>query len=334
MDFLLSARVDERKRIQEILEKHHTDLENSLSSNALEYAINRNNASISMPLAISELWYGLSYVQNIRQLVLAYPEREQSFLRKLESLKNTLLLTQNLHLIACGDNKNLMIAKENRFWGLLDVPITPAHPWICKVSALPAENLGFVIPSTVSYSASTIQTVPYTHPDAPTLAIIAQLLNNTILHKKLREQGGAYGGGASANPIAGTFTFYSYRDPNLYSTIKTFETSPQALSTNPFTDQEIAEAKLSVLQDLDTPIAPGSRAILAYSWWRKGKSHVIRQQFRDRLIAVCRNDILKTIHTYFPPVSKPFVAFANQQLFAKDAAVFAGENRPLTILQT
>lgn len=334
MDYLLSARFDERKRIQEILEKHHSDLENSLSSRALEYALSRANAAISTPLAISEQWYGISYLHNIRQLVLHYPEQELSFLRKLDTFKKKLLLTQNLHLIACGDGENLSIAKENRFWGLLDVPITPAHPWNSDLPPLPAENIGYSIPSTVSYSASTIQTVPYTHPDAPILALIAQLLNNTILHKKLREQGGAYGGGASATPAAGTFSFYSYRDPNLFSTIHTFETAPHALVSNTFSDQEIAEAKLSVLQDLDTPVAPGSRAILAYSWWRKGKSHTIRQQFRDRLMATSRADILKTIPLYFSETHRPFISFANQQLFTRDAPLFAKENRSIRLLQT
>ncbi len=329
MDFLLSARFDERKRIQEILEKHHTDLENSITSRSLEYAMSRAGAAISTPLAISEEWYGLSYLQHIRQIVLHYPEQEKSFLRKLEAWKEKLLLTQNFHLIVCGDSKNTIEAAENRFWGLLDVPITPAHPWNIDLAPFPAENIAYQIPSTVSFSSAILPTVPYTHPDSALLAVLAQLLNNTLLHKKLREQGGAYGGGASANPIAGTFSFYSYRDPNLFSTIQTFHTATQALLENGFSDQELAEAKLSVLQDLDTPIAPGSRAILAYSWWKKGKAHATRQQFRDRLLAVSKADIFRAIPIYFSREKIPFVTFASPQLLTRDAPLLS----PMTVLQ-
>jgi Zn-dependent M16 (insulinase) family peptidase len=38
----------------------------------------------------------------------------------------------------------------------------------------------------------------------------------------IREKGGAYGGGASANE-SGTFTMYSYRDPRVTETYDNFE---------------------------------------------------------------------------------------------------------------
>ena len=41
-------------------------------------------------------------------------------------------------------------------------------------------------------------------------------------HTAIREQGGAYGGGASYNAGRGSFSFYSYRDPRVEGTLKDF----------------------------------------------------------------------------------------------------------------
>ena len=57
------------------------------------------------------------------------------------------------------------------------------------------------------------------------LSIAAFLFDNLTLHTRIREQGGAYGGGSVSNALSGSFYFYSYRDPNIVSTFKAFEDS-------------------------------------------------------------------------------------------------------------
>ena len=48
-------------------------------------------------------------------------------------------------------------------------------------------------------------------------------LRNGCLHKLIREQGGAYGGGASFDAAGRSFRFYSYRDPRLAETLADFD---------------------------------------------------------------------------------------------------------------
>ena len=69
------------------------------------------------------------------------------------------------------------------------------------------------MPSQTSYCAASLTTVPYVHEDAAALLLLGQALTTKVLHREIREKGGAYGGGAGANPRCGTFGFNSYRDP-------------------------------------------------------------------------------------------------------------------------
>src|SRR5690606_36249605 len=55
---------------------------------------------------------------------------------------------------------------------------------------------GWLTNSQVNFCAKAYATVPMTHPDAAPLVVLGNVLRNGFLHRAVREQGGAYGGGA------------------------------------------------------------------------------------------------------------------------------------------
>ena len=57
------------------------------------------------------------------------------------------------------------------------------------------------------------------------LMILGGFLRNGFLHRAIREQGGAYGGGAGYDSNACAFRFFSYRDPRLAETFADFKKS-------------------------------------------------------------------------------------------------------------
>ena len=334
-DFLLAPNFDDRHRMKELLEKRHVDLENSLSQHALEYATGRANGTLSEPHYIAEMWSGLTFVQKLRDLIQHYPKNESAFLEKMDGIKQAMLGNEGVHIVACADPKNMIRMKEQEFFGLADLPKSSFHPWETFDGPLiPRKNQGYVISSSVSFTTAVTKTTCYASPDAPCLSLLAQLLNDTFLHRQLREYGGAYGGGAASNPMAGTFSFYSYKDPNLYSTLEAYEASLQFIQKGNFSETELEEAKLGVLQDFDSPISPGSRAEVAYSWWRQGKTEPSRQSFRDGLMQARREDIQALIPRYFPKgwSADAFVAFAGQELFDKDLPLFERGASPIHLL--
>ena len=76
-------------------------------------------------------------------------------------------------------------------------------------------------------------TVASGHPDAPILSVLGAYLRNGFLHRAIREQGGAYGGGASHDSNVGAFRFFSYRDPRTLDTFNDFDASIEWLLSEP-----------------------------------------------------------------------------------------------------
>eukprot|EP00976_Prorocentrum_cordatum_P032924 670756-Prorocentrum_minimum.AAC.2 len=58
-------------------------------------------------------------------------------------------------------------------------------------------------------------------------------------------QGGAYGGGAAASPLGGTFTFTSYRDPRSLETVEAFEAAAEwAAKGEAFSHRDVEVLKI------------------------------------------------------------------------------------------
>ena len=112
----------------------------------------------------------------------------------------------------------------------------------------------------VNFCAKAYPTVPSGHADAPALSVLAAFLRNGFLHRSIREQGGAYGGGASHDPNIAAFRFFSYRDPRLVETLTTSTLQLRWLLESQHEQLALEEAILSVMASLDKPGSPAGEA--------------------------------------------------------------------------
>jgi Zn-dependent M16 (insulinase) family peptidase len=145
------------------------------------------------------------------------------------------------------------------------------------------------IPGQTNYCSAALPALPYSHPDAPALFLLAQALSAGYLHREIREKGGAYGGGCASDPMSSLFTFFSYRDPNTTETLDTFTKSIEwATNSENITTKELEEAQLRAFKQLDAPLAPSARG---NSGFLTGVTDEERQRFRDGLLAASPADL-------------------------------------------
>lgn len=323
------ARLDNLERMKEILFNHYTGMESRLSQNALKYAINLSASALNTPSRVANDLYGLSYFWKIRDLVKDFDNQAPQMIARLQEIQRKITCLENPHLIlSCTDPMYSQI-KAQGFYGLKEIKLASYEPWIGDFPATPVLPQGRVIASPVAFIGKVIPTVSYTHPDAPALSIASFLFDNLTLHAKIREQGGAYGGGSSSNPMSGNFYFYSHRDPNIVATLNAFEEAVNQVVKGNIEDEDLEEAKFEMIQGLDSPISPGSQAEVAYSWLREGRTHDIRQAFRNRLLSLTRDDIIAAVERIIVPNMHKgsAVVFAGKELLEKANQELAAEGK-------
>ena len=273
-------------RIKTIIMKHYTALESSLSSNALKYAINLSSSGLNVPSKIADAWHGLRYYWQLRSIAFHFEQQKDLIIDKLLELKDLMLGVGKPHLVLSCDQPMYDSLHTHQFFGLAGISTKHTTPWENNYSLQPVAPQGRMIASPVAFVGKVFQTISYTHEDAPALNIAAFLFDNLTLHKKIREQGGAYGGGAVSNVLSGNFYFYSYRDPDIASTLEASKESIFNILAGNFTESDLEEAKLEMVQSLESPVSPGSRGDVAYNWLREGKTHEVRQKFRNKILTL------------------------------------------------
>jgi Zn-dependent M16 (insulinase) family peptidase len=82
-----------------------------------------------------------------------------------------------------------------------------------------------------------------------------------------------------------------------------------------------------MIQGLDTPVSAGSQAEVAHSWLLEGRSFEVRQTFRNKLLALTRQNVIEAVERVIAPnihlgsavvfAGRDLLEKANQQLRAE-----------------
>jgi len=123
-------------------------------------------------------------------------------------------------------------------------------------------------------------------------------MRNGFLHTAIREQGGAYGGGASHDSANGVFRFYSYRDPRIADTFADFHQSIEWVLNTDHEERALEEAILGVIGSMDKPGSPAGEAKNDFYHGLFGRSYELRTQFRNSIINTSIADLKRVSEQY------------------------------------
>ena len=335
-EMVVSLDFTDHSRLKEVIMKHFTVLQSTLTQSALKYAIHLSSSRLGIPYRLGNAWGGLEYYWYIRDLVANLDANIELIAQQLTFLQNRILGLADPHLVITSDSSMYKELKKQKFFGLQDLSVKPnTSPWKNDYQVDPVYSQGRVIPSPVAFTCNTFPSLSYSHPDTPALSIAAHLFDNLILHPRIREQGGAYGSGATNHTLSGYFCFYAYRDPNISSSLAAFEEAIERIVNGDFKDSDLEEAKLEIIQGLDNPVAPGSRGHVAYSWMREGKTPKVRQGFRARLLGATRDDVIAATKAHIVPnyPTGTTVVFAGKELLEKENVILLSQGKPALPLE-
>lgn len=289
------ARFDEYERLAFLIDSMVQDMRNDLAENGNEYARLCATASLSPLRHFENIVDGPSSLAFYRTL-----HRKS---RTKEGIKEISQRLRDLHARIIGSARHVIAAgveQDGReLADLIDLPAasSPA-PSLISRTEMPAEaadmavNAALHAPAQVNHCFAAWPAPGFAHPDAPILTVLGELLTNLVLHQALREEGGAYGGQANYSSSAGTFVMMSYRDPRLAATYRDYERAISWVMDADLKQENIEEAIICVVQNLDRPRTPFGEVMQAWEYQCKGITEEMRQRYRQGVLH-CTADQLK-----------------------------------------
>jgi len=288
-EILNETKLDDEKRIKELMFQNFMGFQQSIVENGHRFAMLGASSSHSKLSFVQESIGGLSainrfvpFISNQEDQIKEQLEKMQKLLQKTKSDKNELLFISNIKLTNDQIDEIKSINFEKDGASKIDIEFSKTFNKV----ALP-------INTQVNFSAMSFDAPIYDPSESPKFVILSSLLRNEYLHKRVREQGGAYGGGATYDPFSGTFKMFSYRDPRFIETLEDFENSLTWASLGSFDDDMILESKLSVLSDIDKPSSPAGEAFKDYRLNSENRSQKNRQSYRNNIFNVSKDDLVE-----------------------------------------
>jgi Zn-dependent M16 (insulinase) family peptidase len=334
-ELLHQADFNDLTRLKNLLLEYRAGLESMVVSNGHRLAISLASRNLSRTRTLNESWNGVHQLQTIKQLAEDLNDDKLAALSTdLRAIRETIFSRRNFKLALIGDElalKDAQASAQSLVSGFGNGNVDGfGAPDISVDNGLIRE--GWSTSSAVSFVALAFKTVRMEHEDASALSVISKILRSKYLHREIREKGGAYGGFAIYSPEDGLFSFASYRDPHIASTLKVFDNACKFIRMGSFSEEDVNEAILQVCSEIDKPDPPGQAARKAY--YRKiiALTDEMRLRFKGRLLSLTRSQVMQVAEKYFDmDESQKAVAvisaeeklkLANQRLSGKPLQIF------------
>ncbi|MEH6617360.1 MAG: insulinase family protein, partial [Porticoccus sp.] len=295
---LEQVRFDELPRIRELIAQTRARREASVTGSGHSLAMTAASSGTSPGAKLSHQWGGLEGIRQIKQLDTGLDNDGE-----LANLAEQ--LTEIHQLVLTAPRKFLVVGETDKFADYhqaIHQHFTQKANPVFTAFGQPASHQKIAelwkTSTQVNFCAKSYPTVPMAHPDAAALTVLGGFLRNGYLHRAIREQGGAYGGGAGQDSNIAAFRFFSYRDPRIDGTLNDFDQSLTWLQNEKHEWSQVEQAILGVISSIDKPGSPAGEAKQTFHTELYGRTREVRELFRNQVKTVTLADLQRVAATY------------------------------------
>ena len=278
---------DDKKRIKGLIKALKINYESMFINGGNILAIERTLSYLSDSGKYADLGY-LPYYNFICDLDNNFEAKFEDIIENLNLVKDIVFNKEGLVVSYTGDEKYYadFVYNLDGFGKKINDKIFPIQKYKFDFSK---KNEAFVIPSQVQYvvKAGSFKNTGFSYNGK--MKVVENILNSDYLWKELRVKGGAYGGTMSFTNYE--VLFYSYRDPNLKETLKTFDGAVNFLKNFKASDKEMTNYIIGTIGSMDNLIGPYYKGIIGDNMYFSGTTQEDIQKLRDEVLATTAEDI-------------------------------------------
>ncbi len=293
-EILFTSKLDDEKRLREILQKAKSRLYAHLTGAGHQTALTRAMSYFSAESLFTDCVSGVGFYQTVADLEKHFDEKKGFLIEKLRSMRETLLNRDGFLVSFTGDRgetERILDGAASIARGMQGDPSAEGGQ-IRSVSGLEYDrkNEGLLTPAKVQYVA-----LAGTYRDAGleytgALNVLRVILNYDYLWTNLRVIGGAYGCGATFTRN-GPAAFYSYRDPHLRNTLAVYRRIAEFLKEFTADERDMTKYVIGTVSGLDTPLTPRMSGVRDLTAYMSGMTEEMAQATRDQILNASQEDI-------------------------------------------
>ena len=288
-DILTTTKVEDEKRLYEILAQVKSRLQMSLSSAGHSVSAIRAMSYFSKSAYFNDMTGGIALYRVVADYEEHFEEKKTELMTKIKALMTKIFCPNRLMVSITSEEegKKLVLPEIEK---LKDV-LYPDSEIGIRCNICPKKrNEGFLDASKVQYvsRAGNFRDKGFSYTGA--LKILKVILSYDYLWVNVRVKGGAYGC-MSGFMRTGDMYFTSYRDPNLRKTNEIYEKTPEYLKNFTADEREMTKYIIGTVSELDTPLNPYAKGMRSLSAYLMGLSYEAVQKEREEVLNATSEDI-------------------------------------------
>lgn len=290
-DVLLSARLDNRKRLKQILLEEKANQEKKVIPLGHQIVNSRLRSHFNEADWADEQMHGVSYLLFLRNLEKKIDTNWKDIHRTLEEIRQRLLNRSAMLLNVTVDGRNWstlesrVLEFQESFPQSAAVPVTWTPPRLLDCE-------GMLVPSLVNFVGKGADLYASGYSYKGCVHVITHFLRTSWLWERVRVQGGAYGANCHFDSRSGGFTFVSYRDPNLLKTIEVFDQTARFLSGLEMQNDELQKSIIGAIGDIDAYMLPDAMGYVSMQRYLNNSTDASRQKMREEILDTTPDDFI------------------------------------------
>lgn len=289
-EILNTSRLDDTKRLYEILASQKSRLQMALPNSGHSTAMTRATSYFSPTAYFQDQISGIAYYQLIERLEANFDQEKEALIEKLKTLMKYIFRPENLIVSFTADEEGYAVFRECFEQYKEHMPaVQSVEPGRLEY-ALEQKNEAFKTAGQVQYvaAAGNFRAAGYEYTGA--MRILKVIMSYDYLWMNLRVKGGAYGCMSGFRRNGDTF-FVSYRDPNLKNTLDVYQGVPQYLREFQADEREMTKYVIGTISDLDTPLTPAAHGAMSLAAYFNGVTQEDLQREREEILNASAEDI-------------------------------------------
>ena len=288
-EILTASRLDDTKRIKEILEMLKSRLLMHFQSSGHTTAALRALSYASPAARFKDMINGIAYYKVIAELTEHFEEKKEEISSVLKKLAVKIFRPDNMMISYTSANAGLkeigpMITGLKNRLHTEDIEETPCVIYCEK------KNEGFKTASKVQYVARAGNFIDNGASYTGALQILKVILSYDYLWQNIRVKGGAYGC-MSNFTRTGDGYFVSYRDPNLRRTNEVYEGVVEYLKNFAVSERDMTKYIIGTMSNLDQPMTPAAKGDRSMNLYMSKVSADMIQEERNQILDATQHDI-------------------------------------------
>lgn len=290
-EILKTSKLDDEKRLYEIIAKMKSRLQMSLVSSGHTTAAMRALSYFSAGSCFQEKISGIDFYQFLSDIEENFDQKKAELIGKLKKLMNCVFRVENL-IVSYTSEKKGYEGLEKEIADFKQILYTGEKQTEVFNYSGNVKNEGFKTAGQVQHVAAAGNFKEAGFVYTGVLRILKVMLSYEYLWMNIRVKGGAYGCMSSFRRNGDGF-LVSYRDPNLEKTLEVFRKTGDFIRSFDADEREMTKYIIGTISELDIPMTPSAKGNMSLNAWFSNVTEEDIQKERLEILNAQPEDIRK-----------------------------------------